>query len=478
MSAADLALDLTRAGSAGPGAHAGEAGRPSCGDAVRIELLVRDGRIAAARHRSFGCVHATAAAALACRLVEGRELLAAAAVGRTALEDEIGPPASARACVALAVDALHEAIAAAVWSAPAPLAARSDGRLVVAMSGGVDSAVALLTAVESGLEPIGVTLRLWIDPQAPSGDRACCSPDAVRDARDACHGLGVPHIGLDLREPFRAAIVDPFVGDHAAGRTPNPCVRCNGGFRFDALLRCADLVGAERVATGHYARVVRRDGRAFLARGADPAKDQSYMLAGVSERVLERVWFPLGDTDKGQTRERARRAGLRAAGRPESQDVCFVGGGDHREFLARHGGAGDPGAIVDEAGRELGRHGGVHRYTPGQRRGLGVSADAPLYVVALDAPGRRVVVGGRERLARREVTVAAADLRTAAGRVRAKLRYRAEPVWATVAEEADGRLRLTLDEPAYGVAPGQSAVLYDGDVVVGSGVIAAAEAGR
>ena len=477
MSAHDLALDLTRAGSAGPGAYAGEAGRPSCGDAVRIELAVKDGRVAAARHRSFGCVHATAAAALACRLVEGRELLDAAAVGRTLLEREIDPPVAARECVALAVDALHEALAAALWAAPEPLHPPAAERIVVAMSGGVDSAVALLTAVEAGLRPVGVTLRLWIDPRAPSGERACCSPDAVRDARDACHALGVPHLGLDLREPFRAAVVEPFVSDHAAGRTPNPCVRCNGTFRFDALLRCADLIGAQRVATGHYARIVRRDGRALLARGADPQKDQSYMLAGVSDEVLERVWFPLGESDKAHTRARARAAGLRAAGRAESQDVCFVGGGDHREFLARHGGAGEAGAIVDEAGRELGHHGGVHRFTPGQRRGLGVSAERPLYVVALDAARRHVVVGGRERLARREVTVGGARLRVPADRVRAKLRYRSEPVWATVAEQPGGRLRLTLDEPVYGVAPGQSAVLYDGDVVVGNGVITAAEAG-
>jgi tRNA-uridine 2-sulfurtransferase len=462
------ALALRFAGAAGPGAVAGEAGNPSCGDAIRIDLAPAGGRIARARHRGFGCPHATAAAELACRLAEGRDLLGAATIGGGELEAELAPPEGNRACVAVAADALHAALAGAIGRVQIPVA---EGRVAVAMSGGVDSAVALLKAVEAGLEPVGVTLRLWIDPEAPDGERACCSPRSVRAARAACHALGVPHFGLDLREEFRRGVVDDFLGGFRAGLTPNPCVRCNGGFRFAALAEFADRVGAPRVATGHYAQVRRREGRTLLARGADPAKDQSYMLASVPSEILERCWFPLGEQTKAQTRAEAGSAGLEAAHRPESQDVCFVGGGDHRAFLERHGGAGRAGEIVDTGGRTLGRHTGVHRFTPGQRRGIGVAADEPLYVVRVQGGSGRVVVGPRAQLERRTVRVTPGRLLAPASRVQAKLRYRTDPVWATVRAGQEG-FTLDLDEPVAGVAPGQTAVLYDGDAVVGAGLIA------
>jgi tRNA-specific 2-thiouridylase len=466
--AVELALSPRHAGPAGPGAVAGEAGNAACGDAVRIELAVEDGRIAAARHRTFACPHATAAAELACRLAEGREPLAAARIGLSDLEATIEPPGRARECVALAVDALHAALADAVTAVTLP---EAPGRVAVAMSGGVDSAVALLKAVEAGLEPVGVTLRLWIDPAAPDGERACCSPQSVRAARDACHALGVPHVGLDLRERFRAAVVQEFVDGYRSGRTPNPCVRCNGGFRFEALADFADRIGAGRVATGHYARVRREGDAVLVARSADPAKDQSYMLASVPPRILARCWFPLGEQTKGETRAQAGAAGLAAARRPESQDVCFVGGGDHRAFLERHGGGGRPGDIVARDGTTLGRHDGVHRFTPGQRRGIGVAGPEPLYVLAVDGARGRVTVAPRAALDRRSVRVAPGRLHAPAGRVQAKLRYRSEPVWATVRPEPGG-FTLDLDEPVAGVAPGQTAVLYADDAVVGSGTIA------
>src|SRR2546425_4729315 len=237
--------------------------------------------------------------------------------------------------------------------------------------------------------------RLWIDPLAPDSERACCSPQSVRAARSACHAAGVPHVTLDLRRRFHTRIVAPFVREHAAGETPNPCVRCNGSFRFDALAEFADTIGAPRIATGHYARIVERDGRVLVARGADPDKDQSYMLARVEEEILRRVWFPLGEQRKQVTREQARGAGLAAAGRAESQEVCFVGGGDHRSFVERHGGAGRSGEIVSADGRVLGRHQGVHRFTPGQRRGLGVGGGEALFVISTDADSGRVVAGPR-----------------------------------------------------------------------------------
>jgi tRNA-specific 2-thiouridylase len=464
----DHALSPRHAGSAGPGAFAGEAGDPGCGDAIRIELAVADGQIAAARHRTFACPHATAAAELACRRAEGRDLLAAARVGMSDVEAVLRPEGRHRACVGLAVDALHAALARALAAADLPAV---PGRIAVAMSGGVDSAVALLKAVEAGLEPVGVTLRLWIDPGAPDGERACCSPRSVRAARDACHALGVPHVGLDLRREFRSAVVDEFVAGFREGRTPNPCVRCNGSFRFAALVDFADRIGAPRIATGHYARTRRAGSATLLVRGADPAKDQSYMLASVPGEILERCWFPLGEQTKAETRREAGAAGLAAAGRAESQDVCFVGGGDHRAFLERHGGAGRAGDIVTADGRILGAHAGVHRFTPGQRRGIGVAAAEPLYVIGVQADRGRVVVGPHAALECRSVRVAPGRLLAPSDRVQAKLRYRTDAVWATVRPDQDG-FTLDLDEPIAGVAPGQTAVLYDDDTVVGAGVIA------
>jgi tRNA-specific 2-thiouridylase len=464
----DLALDASRAGSAGAGAVAGEAGDAGCGDAVRIELAIASGRIVRARHRTFACPHATAAAALACSLAEGRDLLDAARIGAGELESALRPGPHNRDCVALAADALHAALARAIDTAQLEPSAQ---RVVVAMSGGVDSAVALIKALDAGLDPVGVTLRLWIDPDAPDSERACCSPQSVRAARSACHAAGVPHVTLDLRERFHEHVVGDYLRGHAAGLTPNPCVRCNGSFRFDALAAVADRIGAERLVTGHYARIVCLDGRPALARGLDPDKDQSYMLARVPEVILGRVWFPLGEQRKTETRAQARAAGLEAAGRRESQEVCFVGGGDHRAFLERQGGAGPAGDVVDEAGTVLAPHGGVHRFTPGQRRGLGIGGGEPLFVLRVDRGSGRVIAGPRRALARSTVTVVPGAMSAPVRRVEAKLRYRSRALPATV-REIEGGLVLDLDEPAYGVAPGQAAVLYDGDVVVGSGVIA------
>jgi tRNA-specific 2-thiouridylase len=293
-------------------------------------------------------------------------------------------------------------------------------------------------------------------------------------ARELCHSLGLPHVTLDLREEFRRAVVTPFVRGYARGETPNPCIRCNGSFRFAELLAFARRVGAPRLHTGHYARVVERDGRLLLARATDTAKDQSYMLARLDPRHLGRVGFPLGGQTKDETRAEAAAAGLAAAHRPESQEACFLAGGDYRDFLARHGLAADDGPVVDEHGTRLGTHAGHWQFTPGQRRGLGVAAAEPLYAVATLPRTNTVVVGPRSSLARTRVT-ARGRLHLAATRVEAKLRYRSPAVAAEVEPTASG-FRLRLDEPAFGVARGQAAVLYDGDVVVGSGLITSAAA--
>ncbi len=364
----------------------------------------------------------------------------------------------------LAADALANALGPVFRAVPA------SGRVAVAMSGGVDSAVALLRSLPNA---IGVTLRLWLDPEGPDSERACCSPDSVIAARETCHRLGVPHVTLDLREEFRRAVVAPFVRGYARGRTPNPCTRCNGGFRFAELLAWARRAGAERLATGHYARLTERDGVLLLARAVDPAKDQSYMLASLDPKHLSRIVFPLGEQDKEATRAEAERAGLAAARRPESQEACFLAGDDYRAVLERQGIARSPGPIVAEDGTELGRHDGVWRYTPGQRRGIGIAAPEPVHALRSDAATGTLVVGPRRALAVREVE-AEGRLYLPVERAEAKLRYRS-PSQPSRVEPTAGGFRLLLDEPAYAVAPGQVAVVYDDDAVVGAGIVVAAK---
>ena len=381
---------------------------------------------------------------LECSLV-GLTLLEAAAVGGDRL----------------AVDALANAIG------PIFVAEPDADRIAVAMSGGVDSAVALLRA---GPMAIGVTLRLWIDPEAPASERACCSPESVIAARETCHARGIPHVTLDAREAFRLAIVRPFVEGYARGETPNPCTRCNGSFRFAQLLAFARRAGASRLATGHYARIVEHRGRQLLARAADPDKDQSYMLARLDPRNLDRLWFPLGEQSKEETRAEAERAGLPVARSAESQEACFLGGGDYRDFLERQGLPAREGRIVNETGETVGGHTGFWRFTPGQRRGLGVATGHPSYALRSDPATNTVVVGSRDALARRTVTVSG-RLFASVTRGDAKLRYRSPALPADVEETRDG-FQLHFDEPAYGVATGQTAVVYEEDAVIGSGTIA------
>jgi len=378
------------------------------------------------------------------RPLTGLTLLEAAAVG--------GEP--------LAVEALAGALAQVFRAEPAP------GRVAVAMSGGVDSAVALL---RGGGGAVGVTLRLWQDPAAPDTERACCSPAAVAAARATCHALGLPHVTLDLREEFKRTIVDPFAHAYEAGETPNPCMRCNGAFRFDVLVGFAERAGAEELWTGHYARIAERDGLRLVARAVDERKDQSYMLAAVDPRLLERVRFPLGEQTKEETRDEAARAGLAAARRAESQEACFLGGDDYRAFLERQGLRSDPGDVVDTDGARLGSHDGYWRFTPGQRRGLRVNGGRPLYVLRTDAATNTVTVGARDRLATTTVE-ARGRLHLPVTEAVVKVRYRSAPVRAAVVPTEDG-FTLELDEPAYGVARGQFAVVYDDGSVVGAGVI-------
>jgi tRNA-specific 2-thiouridylase len=439
------------------GAHTGAAGGAACDDVVRVSLTLERERIGDAGFDARGCGTMIAAASATVALVEGRDLLEAARLGPDEIAAELGGLSPAKRHAAeLAADALHRALGAAA-RANAELATE-PGRVLVAMSGGVDSAVAALL---SGSRAVAVTLELWSDP-ASDGERNCCSPQAVRAARRVAHGLGLPHLSVDLRDEFRAGVVEPWLAGLAGGLTPNPCVRCNAHVRLDAMLALAERLGAEALATGHYARL--RRGRLHVA--ADATKDQSYMLAALTPATLRRLRFPLGELHKPAVRELARRARLEVAAKADSQDLCFLAGTRTGAFLARHGGLGErDGAIVDAAGRRLGSHAGAHRFTVGQRRGLGIGGGTPLYVLATDADANTVTVGPRDALATRTVALCDAVVRDA--RVdRVRLRYGQRPVACALREN-----ELHLAEPVFGVAPGQLACLMHGDTIVGHATI-------
>ena len=325
----------------------GTAGGAACGDLIRISLAVSGERVTAAGFEASGCGTMTAAGSAVVTLVSGAHVLDAARVGAHAISEELGGLSPGKFHAAdLASDALHRALGVAVRERAA---VTGSDRTLVAMSGGVDSAVAALLV---GSDAAAVTLELWAD-EANDAEASCCSAHAVRIARSVAHGMGLPHFTLDLRAEFRAGVVDPFLASYAGGETPNPCVRCNGHVRLDAMLEFADRIGAATLATGHYARVT-EDG--LLRAAADPAKDQTYMLAAVSPATLARLRFPLGDLTKPEVRALAAEAGLPVASKAESQDLCFLAGTGKAAFLARHAGLPDrPGEIVDADGAVVGR---------------------------------------------------------------------------------------------------------------------------
>lgn len=471
--------DRSRRGPAPNGSFEGAAGGAPCGDLLRVSLAIEEGRIAIARFDAEACSAAVAAGAAVAEAVEGAAVLDAARLGPAEVAAAVGglSPQGAHAAE-LATDALHRALGAAAGSGRRLAAPAADGeRVLVAISGGVDSAVAALLERERGAEVVAVTVKLWAD-RHNDGARSCCSPQAVLTARGLAHSLGIPHLTLDLEEAFRATVVDDFLAGHAAGRTPNPCVRCNGSVRIDAMVRLADRIGATHLATGHYAQVADDGEGPLLAAPADEAKDQTYMLSALGRETLARLRFPLGELRKPEVRALAAGAGLPVASKPESQDLCFLAGEGKRAFLARHGDLGDrPGELVDRDGAVVGEHRGHHNFTVGQRRGIGVGAPEPLYVLATDARSNRVVVGPRSELASGSVRVRGATLHRSGGRVdRVKLRYRSRPIGCTLEPVAAGHhdeLSLRLAEPAFGVAPGQTACLMDGELVIGQGTIVA-----
>jgi tRNA-specific 2-thiouridylase len=368
--------------------------------------------------------------------------------------------------------------------------------IAVAMSGGVDSSTVAAMLARAGEASrnsvVGLTLQLWDQtrlagkhgiPDAPKAGR-CCSLDDVYDARRVAEHLGIPYYMVNQQERFEEAVVRPFVAEYLAGRTPIPCSLCNNHLKFDQLLRTAQSIGAERIATGHYAvnEFDQQRGRWILKRPADLAKDQTYFLFGLTQDQLARTLFPLGSLSKPEVRELARQHGLALAEKPDSQEICFIPGGDYKQFLT---------AYLEEQGRELpetagelvapngevlGRHEGIFNFTVGQRKGLGISSPTPLYVLNIDPATHRVTLGADEELATK--TLRARGLNwisipalNGSMRVRVKIRHRHEPAWATLEPVGDDEVMATFDEAQRAVTPGQSAVFYDGDEVVGGGWI-------
>ena len=348
------------------------------------------------------------------------------------------------------------------------------------MSGGVDSSVAAALLARQGHEVIGLSMQLY-DHSGSHGDGevrfgSCCTIDDLHDARRVASQIGIPHYIVNFERQFGETVVSNFVREYANGRTPIPCVHCNGDLKFATLAARAEGFGAQLVATGHYARVEAVDGRYLLKRGVDPAKDQSYFLFTLTQEQLSHAMVPIGALDKPAVRALARELDLTVSDKPDSHEICFVADGDHNAFLEAHGAARTPGAIRDVAGRVVGTHEGIHRFTIGQRKGLGLSSGVRLYVVDIDAGEGAVTVGPREALER--TTLTASGVNWIAGtpppagtRITAQIRYRHKEAAATIDPFDADRVAVTFDEPQHAVTPGQAVVFYDGDVVLGGGWI-------
>lgn len=355
-----------------------------------------------------------------------------------------------------------------------------SARIAVALSGGVDSSTAAALLVERGHSVIGLMMRMWSEDGDGLLPNKCCSPEAVSDARAVCQRLGIPFYLLNVEDEFKARVVDFFADGYASGVTPNPCLQCNRLIKFGTLLTKARALGADRLATGHYARIASpTPGEYHLLKGVDPLKDQSYALHVLSQDQLAHTLFPLGEFTKTQTREMARRFGLRVSDKHESQDLCFIADGNYRNFIRRNRPAAlVPGPILDIRGRVLGQHTGLPDYTIGQRKGLGLAAPEPLYVTALDGARNALIVGRASELGRRTLVTPAVNwippalAHSLPLRASAKIRYRAAEVPALISPLPDGQVQVEFDELLRDITPGQAVVFYDGDRCLGGGLIA------
>ncbi|HEY7768755.1 tRNA 2-thiouridine(34) synthase MnmA [Longimicrobium sp.] len=358
--------------------------------------------------------------------------------------------------------------------------------VLVAMSGGVDSSVAAALLVEQGYNVIGATMKTFCysesESEANGPSKTCCGLDGILDAKRVADRLGIPHYVFDVEKEFTRDVIDDFVSEYAAGRTPNPCVRCNGNTKFRDLLKRGRMLGCDFIATGHYARMgTDEDGNPLLLRGQDEKKDQSYFLWALPPELLPLLLFPVGELTKPEVREKARELGLSTAEKPESMEICFVPTGNYADFLSRKLGSEHasltPGKLVTSSGEVLGEHDGYARYTVGQRKGLGGGRSLPLYVIGTRPATREVVVGTADELVREDVRID--DLNwlavppAAGDAIRVQVRHRASAVPARVVSVEDGTVNLVLDQPQRAITPGQSAVMFSGDVVLGGGRIAA-----
>ncbi len=452
----------------------GEAGG-GCGDYVRIYLKIAQGKVADAAFQASGCPVAIAGAGACAELAAGRSFLEAAQISTRTITERLGDaPESRDSCLNLSALAIARALEN--YKRSNKLSLEYANSVLVAMSGGVDSSVTAVKLSREAHGVIGVTLRLH--NFAPSESTKCCSTADITDAKRIAADADFPHMVVDMIKEFKEEVIDDFCRNYLSGRTPNPCVECNRNIRFTHLIRTAQDLGAAKIATGHYVRIIKKGSEYEVARARDLSKDQSYMFWAATQEVLARYLTPLGELKKDEVRDLAHSLGLHVATKPESQDVCFVPDDDYAGFVSRATGhTFSEGPIYDVDGKTIGTHKGLIRYTVGQRRGLNVSSTDPLYVVGLDVKNNVLIAGGRTDLL--ETGFSVSQLNIISGKPRTSdsfrstvmTRYNGELIEATIHPLEGDKAVVDLKKPYGPIAPGQSAVFYDGDIVLGGGII-------